>query len=145
MKDNYNLLRFLDAQNKMYLQALYEVKKGKKASQWMWFIFPRLDGCEEGDTARFYAISSLDEACAFLAHPILRRHLIEITQELAQLKGRSALEIFGAADEPKLHASMTLFAIAEKTNPIFEFVLEKYFDNQRDALTLELLDKEIIP
>jgi uncharacterized protein (DUF1810 family) len=140
MANNKNeLLRFLDAQNKLYLVALEEIKKGKKESPWMWFIFPQIKGMGSSDTSKFYEIKSADEAIAFLEHPILGKHLKEITAELIKKEEESAEDIFGTADHEKLQSCMTLFASVQNSEPIFQEVLHKYFDGSSDFHTLQLL------
>ncbi|WP_029269805.1 DUF1810 domain-containing protein [Flavobacterium sp. KJJ] len=133
------LLRFLDAQNKLYLVALDEIKKGKKESPWMWFIFPQIKGMGSSDNSKFYAIKSADEAIAFLEHPILGKHLVEITEELIKKEEKTAEEIFGMPDDEKLKSCMTLFASIQNTQPVFQEVLHKYFDGSSDFHTLQLL------
>ena len=137
--EEYNLKRFLDAQNQVYLKALSEIKNGKKETHWMWFIFPQLKGLGQSETARFYAIADLQEATEFLAHPVLGKHLIQISEELLQIKDKSAKEILGYPDDVKLRSSMTLFANVKDTNPVFASVLKHYFDGLQDEETLQLL------
>ncbi|QGK74488.1 DUF1810 domain-containing protein [Flavobacterium sp. SLB02] len=137
--NNKELVRFLDAQNKLYLSALSEIKKGKKESPWMWFIFPQIKGLGSCDTSKFYEIKNADEAIAFLEHPILGKHLIEITAELIKTDEKTAEDIFGNHDNEKLQSCMTLFASVQNSEPIFEQVLDKYFDGSSDFHTLQLL------
>lgn len=137
--EEYNLKRFLDAQNQVYLKALSEIKNSKKETHWMWFIFPQLKGLGQSETARFYAIADLQEATEFLAHPVLGRHLVQISEELLQIKYKSVKEIFGYPDDVKLRSSMTLFANVKDTNPVFASVLKHYFDGLQDQETLQLL------
>ena len=137
--EEYNLKRFLDAQNQVYLKALSEIRNGKKETHWMWFIFPQLKGLGQSETARFYAIADLQEATEFLAHPVLGRHLVQISEELLQIKDKSAKEIFEHPDDVKLRSSMTLFANVKDTNPVFASVLKHYFDGLQDEETLQLL------
>ncbi|WP_343706069.1 DUF1810 family protein [Flavobacterium sp.] len=136
--NNNGLLRFLDAQNKLYLTALDEIKKGKKESPWMWFIFPQIKGMGSNDTSKFYEIKNADEAIAFLEHPILGKHLIEITSELIK-KEESVSDIFESIDIENLQSCMTLFASVQNTETIFQEVLHKYFDGSSDFHTLQLL------
>lgn len=131
--------RFLDAQNHVYRCALEEIKKGKKISHWMWFIFPQIAGLGHSDTAKYYAINNLDEAAEYLNHPVLSKHLIEIATALLVVNNKTALEIFGRPDDLKLRSSMTLFAEVEGVDSVFQKVLDKYFDGQPDTRTLELL------
>ncbi|OXG04428.1 uncharacterized protein (DUF1810 family) [Flavobacterium araucananum] len=137
--NNKDLVRFLDAQNKLYLSALSEIKKGKKESPWMWFIFPQIKGLGSCDTSKFYEIKNADEAIAFLEHPILGKHLIEITAELIKTDEKTAEDIFGNPDNEKLQSCMTLFASIQNGEPVFNNVLEKYFDGSSDFHTLQLL------
>jgi len=142
MTKNKELSKFLEAQNQMYLKALSEIKRGQKVSHWMWFIFPQLKGLGRSETAKFYAINSMDEATAYFTHPVLGRHLIEISNELLNHNGKTANEIFGSPDDLKLRSSMTLFANVPDTNPVFEKVIHKYFNGLQDDLTLQVLLKD---
>jgi len=134
-----DLIRFLDAQNKLYLTALSEIKKEKKESHWMWFIFPQIKGLESIDAAKFYEIKSAEEAIAYFEHPILGKHLIEVSSQLLQIEEKSALEIFGKPDDEILRSCMTLFASIQNTEPLFQEVLDKYFDGSSDFHTIQLL------
>ncbi|RYJ39073.1 DUF1810 domain containing protein [Flavobacterium anhuiense] len=136
--NNNGLLRFLDAQNKLYLTALDEIKKGKKESPWMWFIFPQIKGMGSNDTSKFYEIKNADEAIAFFEHPILGKHLIEITSELIK-KEENVSDIFESIDIENLQSCMTLFASVQNTETIFQEVLHKYFNGSSDFHTLQLL------
>ncbi len=136
--NNNGLLRFLDAQNKLYLTALDEIKNGKKESPWMWFIFPQIKGMGSSDMSKFYEIKNADEAIAFLEHPILGKHLVEITSELIK-KEENVSDIFEGLDVEKLQSCMTLFASVQNTEPVFQEVLHKYFDGSSDFHTLQLL------
>lgn len=136
--NNNGLLRFLDAQNKLYLTALDEIKNGKKESPWMWFIFPQIKGMGSNDTSKFYEIKSADEAIAFLEHPILGKHLLEITSELIK-KEENVSDIFESIDLENLQSCMTLFASVQNSEPIFQEVLHKHFDGSSDFHTLQLL------
>jgi uncharacterized protein (DUF1810 family) len=140
---NNDLLRFLDAQNKLYLTALSEIKKGKKETHWMWFIFPQIKGLGTSDTANFYAINDLKEAAEFLDHPILGKHLIEISELFLTFKRKSADGILGDLDARKLRSSMTLFSLVENTNPVFQEVLEAFFSGESDPLTLYIINSSI--
>jgi len=133
------LLRFLEAQNKLYLAALSEIKKGKKESPWMWFIFPQIKGLGSCDTSKFYEIQNADEAIAYLEHPILGKHLIEVSEELIKNNEKTATEIFGMPDDEKLKSCMTLFASIQNNQPVFQDVLHKYFDGSTDFHTIQLL------
>lgn len=136
---NNDITRFLDAQNKLYLTAYSEIKKGKKQTHWMWFIFPQIKGLGKSTIANYYALADLKEAEAFLNHPILAKHLIEISQLLLNFKTKKSIEtILGELDARKLRSSMTLFAQAENTHPIFQEILDTFFAGYSDPLTLSL-------
>ncbi|WP_162426991.1 DUF1810 domain-containing protein [Pontibacter pudoricolor] len=139
MPDNYNLNRFLEAQESTYQTALSEIRNGRKCSHWMWFIFPQVAGLGFSETSQFYAIKTIDEAAAYLNHPVLGKRLSEISEALLTIDGRSANQIFGSPDDMKLKSSMTLFAAVSDADPVFRKVLEKYFNNQEDTKTLQLL------
>ena len=141
MDDPYELERFVSAQDEggTYRHALAELQAGAKRSHWMWFVFPQLAGLGRSPTARKYAVTSLDEAKAYLGHPVLGPRLIECSKVVAGLEGRTAGQIFGGIDEPKLHSSMTLFLRADPQQNVFREVLAKYFDGAPDAATDELL------
>ena len=138
-----NLMRFLEAQNKMYLTAFSEIEKGKKETHWMWFIFPQIKGLGSSDTANYYAIANLKEAEEFLQHPILGKHLMEITTLLLQLKHKSAEATFGDLDALKLRSSMTLFSLIKNTNPVFQEVLDVYFFGKLDTQTLCIISSVV--
>ncbi|GGH27914.1 DUF1810 domain-containing protein [Sphingobacterium alkalisoli] len=138
---DYNLQRFLDAQNQMYMRALSEIKRGRKESHWMWFIFPQLKGLGQSDTAKYYAISGLREAAAFLKHPVLGKHLIEISEAMLTIRSKSVHEIFGHPDDLKLCSSMTLFANVENSSIVFPSVIDRYFGGLQDEATLRFLNK----
>ena len=138
-----NLMRFLEAQNKMYLTAFSEIEKGEKQTHWMWFIFPQIKGLGRSDMANYYAIANLKEAEEFLQHPILGKHLIEITKLLLRLKHKSADVIFGEVDALKLRSSMTLFSLAKNTNPVFQEVLDVYFSGKLDPLTSSIINSTL--
>lgn len=135
----YNLTRFILAQNDSYDKALAEIKNGKKRSHWMWFIFPQIAGLGKSDTARFYAIKSKKEAEAYLHNEVLRKRLLAISKELLTINGKSATDIFGYPDNLKLWSSMTLFSIIENTDPVFQLILDKFFDGMNDENTLTIL------
>lgn len=136
-----SLDRFISVQKYVYEEALTEIKQGEKKSHWMWFIFPQIIGLGESDNAIYYSIVNIEEATKFLSHEVLGKRLREITNELLKLKTNDPEEIFGEIDAMKLKSSMTLFDSVEE-NSIFDEVLKKYFNGQRDELTLEKLDKQ---
>lgn len=139
--DPHDLERFVAAQDEAatYDAALAELRAGHKRSHWMWFVFPQLRGLGQSPISRRYAISSLDEARAYLAHPVLGPRLLESSRILLELEGRSAQDVFGAIDAMKLRSSMTLFKHADPGNPVFRGVLETYFGGIPDELTERLL------
>lgn len=137
--DPYRLQRFVDAQASTYARARSELERGRKTGHWMWFIFPQIEGLGRSATAREYAISSLDEARAYLAHPVLGPRLRECTRIVNAIEGKSAREIFGQPDDLKFRSSMTLFAHAAPDEPSFREAIEKYYRAAYDALTIERL------
>ena len=135
-----DLKRFLEAQENDYETALAEIERGRKQSHWMWYIFPQIAGLGFSSTSKFYAIKDRGEAENYLAHPLLGKRLIEISNALLKVEGKTANQIFGSPDDMKLKSSMTLFGALENTNPVFQRVLDKYFDSAKDQRTLELID-----
>ena len=139
MSDPYNLQRFVDAQAPVYADARLELGRGQKTGHWMWFIFPQLKGLGRSDMAMRFAISSKAEAAEYLRHSLLEPRLIECTQLVNQVEGRSIEHIFGYPDDLKFHSSMTLFFRTDPTNPAFKSALEKYFAGELDSVTEQLL------
>ena len=140
MDDPHNLQRFVGAQSSVYAQVCSELRDGRKRTHWMWFIFPQIEGLGYSELARRFAISSLQEAQAYLAHPILGPRLRECTRLVNQAGGRSIEQIFGSPDDLKFHSSMTLFArAAPDDEQVFDEALRKYFGGQPDPATLERL------
>jgi uncharacterized protein (DUF1810 family) len=139
--DPHNLQRFLDAQHQVYGQVRDELRDGQKESHWMWFIFPQIDGLGSSAAAQKYAIAGIDEAKAYLAHPLLGFRLRECTQLVNAANGRSIEAIFGHPDHLKFHSSMTLFAAAATTadDTMFADALKKYFNSELDRKTRERL------
>ena len=138
MSPNYNLTRFIQAQKRDYDIALAEIRAGKKASHWMWYIFPQLKGLGRSSTSEYYGLSGIKEAQAYLSDPILKARLIEITDAVIAHKDKSAEEIFGGIDAKKLRSCMTLFSIAAPDIPVFDAVLEQFFNGTLDRNTLRL-------
>jgi uncharacterized protein (DUF1810 family) len=134
-----NLKRYLDAQEVHYQLALSEIKKGKKRSHWMWYIFPQIQGLGFSETSKFYAIKDINEAEQYLKHPLLGSRLILICNELLKLESSNANKIFGSPDDLKLKSSMTLFSLIQNTDPVFQLVLEKFFEGTKDNRTLEII------
>ena len=137
--DAHDLSRFVDAQQGVYEIALAEIRQGRKRSHWMWFIFPQYAGLGISLTSQRYAINSAAEAEAYLNHPTLGRRLLECTEALLRVEGRSAQQIFGSPDDTKLRSSATLFAHVSPAGSVFDQVIDKYFGGERDAKTLRLL------
>ncbi|MCW5689570.1 MAG: DUF1810 domain-containing protein [Pseudolabrys sp.] len=133
--DIHDLQRFVAAQEPVYDRVCDELRQGRKQSHWMWFVFPQIAGLGHSAMAQHYAISGLDEARAYLAHPLLGPRLLECTR-LAGVSGRSISEIFGAPDDMKFRSSMTLFAAVQPGPGAFQDALDAYFDGKGDAATL---------
>ena len=138
-RDPYDLERFVKAQQDDFVIALSELRAGCKRSHWMWYVFPQMRGLGFSSTSQFYGISGLDEARAYLAHPVLGPRLIECAEAVLELTGVSAHEIFGSPDDMKLRSSATLFTRASEPGSVFMRLLHKYFDGVPDTSTLELL------
>ena len=139
--DPHNVQRFVDAQHGVFAQALAELRAGSKQSHWMWFVFPQLAGLGRSPTARFFGFAALDDARAYLLHPLLGSRLRQCVEALLNWAGeRSADEVLGAVDAMKLRSSLTLFDLVEPGG-IFERGLVEFFGGRRDELTLALLDE----
>lgn len=137
--DPFDLQRFVDAQAPLYRQVVDELRAGRKRSHWIWFIFPQIAGLGSSPTAAKYAISSLDEARAYLRHELLGPRLHECTRLISAVPDRSIGAIFGSPDDMKVRSSMTLFARASDDNGDFVEVLNRYYDGEEDPLTLRRL------
>jgi uncharacterized protein (DUF1810 family) len=135
MDDPYDLRRFVDAQAGAYDAAVRELRAGRKTSHWMWFVFPQIAGLGRSGMAQRYAIASLDEARAYLAHPVLGARLRECAEALLGLQERSAAAVLGGVDAMKLRSSMTLFALAAPDEPVFRQVLERFYGGEEDPET----------
>lgn len=140
-EDIFNLRRFLIAQDSIYNNVIKELQNGKKRSHWMWFIFPQIEGLGRSSTAKFYGIKSREEAQAYLNHPILGKRLLECTETILSIQGKSALQILGTPDDLKLKSSMTLFASISPANSVFHRALQQFFAGKEDAQTISLLKK----
>ncbi len=136
-----SLSRFHEAQRRDYAQALSEIRAGRKRSHWIWYIFPQIRGLGYSSTSQYYAIRNLDEARAYLADPLLRARLLEISEALLALPCSDPGEVMGYPDDLKLKSSMTLFELAEPDCPVFPAVLEKFFGGERDRRTVALAGK----
>ncbi len=134
--------RFIEAQEGSYQIALAEIMNGRKQSHWMWYIFPQIHGLGLSETSRYYAIQDINEAAAYLQHPVLGSRLINSCNKLLELESNDATKIFGSPDDVKLKSSMTLFYTLHNTHPVFQLVLQKFFNGARDNKTLEILNRQ---
>jgi uncharacterized protein (DUF1810 family) len=139
VSDVFHLERFLQAQEATYAVAIEELRSGRKRSHWMWFVFPQLAGLGTSQMSQLYAISSLAEADAYLHHPALGPRLLACANAVLAVSGRSASEIVGPTDVLKLRSCATLFARVSPDGSVFHQLLEKYFDGEPDAKTIELI------
>ena len=137
MTESHNLKRFVDAQDPVYVRVLAELTAGRKTGHWMWFVFPQIAGLGQSGMAQRFAISSLDEARAFLEHPVLGPRLRECTALVCQVHGKTIREILGYPDDMKFRSCMTLFFNASPDNSVFKRALDMYFSGQPDTLTLQ--------
>lgn len=137
--DPHDLRRFVDAQSRVYADALSELRAGEKRSHWMWYVFPQYDGLGRSWTALEYAIRSVSEADAYLRHPVLGPRLLECAETLLAIESRSVHEIFGSPDDLKLRSSATLFARVSAAGSVFQRILDRYFAGEADWRTLELM------
>lgn len=144
MRDHADLERFVTAQDAggTHARALAELRAGRKTGHWMWFVFPQLAGLGRSAMAQHYAISSLEEARAYLDHPVLGPRLRQVATVLVALEGRSAEDVLGAVDAMKLRSSMTLFHRADPGDALFVAVIERYFGGTADPLTDERLSRQ---
>ncbi|MGN6544234.1 MAG: DUF1810 domain-containing protein [Aureliella sp.] len=131
---------FVEAQQPVYDDVVSELRAGRKRSHWMWFVFPQLLGLAPSAMSRRYALDSTDSAKRYLQHPVLGPRLRECTQLVLDAHDRSAEEIFGYPDDLKFRSSMTLFALAEPADDLFQRALDQYYGGHRDEKTLELLN-----
>ena len=135
----YDVSRFTDAQKHSYSTALAEIKRGRKTSHWMWYIFPQVSGLGFSSTAQYYSISGLEEAREYLTDDYLRNNLLEISYALLKLPGNDAEAVLGWPDCLKLRSCMTLFKYADPDEPIFQQVLDKYYGGRDDSKTVDIL------
>jgi uncharacterized protein (DUF1810 family) len=139
MEDNFNLNRFVIAQEPVFLQVLAELRAGAKRSHWIWFVFPQMKGLGHSSKADHFGIGTLEEAEAYARHPLLGARLVECTQLVNLIQGRTINQILGSPDDLKFRSSMSLFARAAPDITVFHDALKKYFNGQPDPLTLKLL------
>ena len=138
--DPFDLDRFISAQERVYDRVLTELRSGQKRSHWMWYIFPQIDGLGHSSTTKHYSIKTMEEARHYINHSILGTRLLECADAVLTTEGRSISEIFGYPDDLKLKSCMTLFAAVADPGSVFDRVLDKYFDGQRDNRTLQLIE-----
>ena len=142
MEDKFNLKRFIDAQSNTYEKALDEIKNVRKASHWMWYVFPQYHGLGRSSTSVKYAINSEEEAVSYLKYPILGSRLIEITKAFLLIENKTAYDVLGGPDDLKIKSSMTLFDAIQTQTALFDSVLEKYFEGNRCRRTISALKNE---
>jgi uncharacterized protein (DUF1810 family) len=140
MDDPFDLERFVEAQANVMEQVRSELRAGAKRGHWIWFIFPQIKGLGSSPTSVYYAIGSREEAAAYLKHPVLGPRLVECTQLALGVRGRTSRQIFGEIDSLKFRSSMTLFAEVTLKETVFREALERFFDGEGDARTLEMLE-----
>ena len=140
-EDQFNLQRFVDAQAGVFESVRHELSIGRKSGHWIWFVFPQMIGLGLSPTSQFFGIGSFSEAQAYLAHPVLGPRLIEATQLILTVKGRTLREIFGAPDDMKFRSSMTLFARAAPPGSVFKDALDRVCSGEEDHKTIELLKR----
>jgi uncharacterized protein (DUF1810 family) len=138
-QDSFGLQRFVEAQARVYDRVVEELRQGRKQSHWMWFIFPQLRGLGRSETARFYGLAGLDEARAYLAHPLLGPRLRACVGLMNAIEGANARAVLGSPDDLKFRSCLTLFEAADPGEPAFRGALDRYFEGGRDRATLDLL------
>jgi uncharacterized protein (DUF1810 family) len=138
--DPFRLQRFIDAQEGVHARALDELRAGRKTTHWMWFVFPQVAGLGSSAMAQRYAIGSLEEARAYLAHPVLGPRLVECTEAVLSHPDRTAHQILGSPDDVKLRSSMTLFVLVAGPESVFQRVLDAFFDGETDQRTVDLVE-----
>lgn len=135
----HDLSRYLLAHETRYQQALAEIRAGRKQSHWMWYVFPQFNGLGSSPNSQLYAIKSAAEARAYLRHPVLGPRLEECCEAVIAVRGRSAADIFGFPDDRKLRSCATLFAVVSPPGSVFERVIDRFFNGERDDQTLVLM------
>ena len=133
--------RFLTAQSEDYDQALSEIRGGRKKTHWIWYIFPQVQGLGFSANSIYYSVRDLQEAAAYLKHPVLGPRLIEISRALLSLRSNNPTQVMGSPDDIKLRSSMTLFSMVSGTDPVFSEVLEKFFNGQKDEKTVAIVGR----
>jgi uncharacterized protein (DUF1810 family) len=141
MKSDSDLEKFVEAQEGDYAGALAEIRSGRKRGHWIWYLFPQIAGLGMSSTSVFYGIESLEQASRYLQHPVLGKRLIEISNAFLDIQGKTANQILGNPDDLKVRSSMTLFSLVANTDPVFQAVLDKYFNGIPDQKTLQIVKK----
>ena len=136
-----DLDKFVTAQARDYAGALEEMKKGRKQGHWIWYVFPQITGLGMSSTSMQYAIEDLEQANRYFQHPALGKRLIETANAVLAVEGKTANQIMGTPDDLKLRSSMTLFSVVKNADPVFQAVLDKYFDGEPDQKTVAILHK----
>ena len=134
-----DLNKFLTAQERDYAGALAEITRGRKQGHWIWYVFPQITGLGMSSTSVHYAIDDLEQANRYFQHPVLGKRLIEISKAILAVEGKTVNQIMGTPDDLKLRSSMTLFSMVKNADPVFQEVLNKYFDGKPDRKTIEIL------
>lgn len=138
-QDNYNLQRFIEAQDLIYPIVLKELQEGRKRGHWMWYIFPQLKQLGYSFNSKFYGISGIEEATAYLGNPVLAQRLREVSETILHLSTNDAVEVFGDIDSRKLCSCMTLFDIVSP-DEVFARIIDKYFNGQQDKCTIKIIN-----
>ena len=139
MNDRFNLSRFIEAQEGDYSDVLDELKRGKKAGHWIWYVFPQMASLGHSAMSERYSISCINEARAYIGHPILGPRLVECTELILAVEGKTAEQIFGSLDAMKFRSSMTLFSHVGEADSVYQRALSKYFDGEPDPKTLKAM------
>ena len=138
---DYTLNRFLSAQQNIYPQVIKELHNANKTTHWMWFIFPQIEGLGHSSTAKYYSIRNMDETKEYLAHPVLGERLLECSNIILNINGKTVDDVFGYPDNMKLKSCMTLFNFVAPEQKVFADVLKKYFAGKPDEQTIAILQK----
>lgn len=137
--ESTDLDKYLEAQERDYAGALAEIRKGRKQGHWIWYVFPQISGLGLSSTSAHYAIKDIDQATRYLQHPVLGYRLVEIADAMLRVEGKTANQILGSPDDLKVRSSMTLFNQVENVDPVFQAILDKYYNGKPDQRTLDLL------
>jgi len=143
VSDPYKLSRFIKAQDRVYSDVIEELRRGRKTGHWIWYVFPQIKGLGRSGRSRYYSISSIAEAAAYMAHPVLGRRLLKCTKLVLEVEGKTAEQIFGVLDAMKFRSSMTLFSAVKNGNEVFQCAIDKYFDGVANDKTVRLLSSPV--